>query len=85
MENEKDIKPIEQRRAKEATNGEQNRMEPFNELSELSLEERMNVADQIGIPAETPGEAAATGTAIDRNDREGGLAAEEETGEQRDR
>ena len=35
-------------------NGEENigedRIEQFNELSELSLEERMNVADQIGVP-----------------------------------
>ena len=41
--------------------------EQFNELSELSLEERMNVADQIGIPVNNLGDAAATGTMQDRD------------------
>lgn len=43
-------------------NADLERQEKFNELSELSLEERMAVADRIGIPAETHGTAAATGT-----------------------
>lgn len=42
---------------------DQDRVEQFNELSEISLEERMNVADKIGIPVDNAGEAAATGTA----------------------
>lgn len=42
---------------------DQDRVEQFNELSEISLEERMNVADKIGIPVDDVGEAAATGTA----------------------
>lgn len=37
------------------------RSEQFNELSELSLEERMAAADRIGIPVRDAGEAAATG------------------------
>lgn len=44
-------------------NFEHDRVEQFNELSELSLEERMNVADQMGIPVQDAGEAAATGRA----------------------
>lgn len=38
------------------------RKEQFNELSELSLEERMAVANQIGIPVENAGDPALTGT-----------------------
>ena len=45
-----------------AGNLDRDRKEQFNELSELSLEERMNVADQIGIPVSNAGDAAATGT-----------------------
>jgi hypothetical protein len=46
-----------------AENHDHERTEQFNELSELSLEERMNVADQIGIPANNVEDAVATGTA----------------------
>jgi hypothetical protein len=45
-----------------AENQDRDRKEQFNELSELSLEERMAVADQIGIPVANVGEAVATGT-----------------------
>ena len=38
------------------------RTEQFNELSELSLEERMNVADQIGVPRNNMEDAVASGT-----------------------
>ena len=43
-------------------NDDRDRTEQFNELSETSLEERMAVADRLGIPAGSVGEAAATGT-----------------------
>jgi len=43
-------------------NSGKGRKEQFNELSELSLEERMKVADQLGVPVYNAGDAAATGT-----------------------
>lgn len=52
------------------------RKEQFNELSELSLEERMNVADKIGIPVEN-----VSGIAGGSDDR----MEEESTGEEIDR
>ncbi|NTS41626.1 hypothetical protein HRG84_11980 [Flavisolibacter sp. BT320] len=63
MTNERDItEPLGPGRENEETTGH-DRVEQFNELSELSLEERMNVADQMGIPVQDAGEAAATGRA----------------------
>lgn len=53
-------------------NFDQDQIEQFNELSELSLEERMNVADRMGIPVESAGEAAATGTASGVDDAASG-------------
>ena len=54
------------------TEGEENsgnaRQEQFNELSELSLEARMNVADRLGIPVNDIGEAVALGTMRDRDE-----------------
>jgi hypothetical protein len=54
------------------TEGEENsgnaRQEQFNELSELSLEARMNVADRLGIPVNDIGEAVALGTIRDRDE-----------------
>lgn len=47
---------------------DRDRNEQFNELSELSLEERMAVADQIGVPVNDMGEAVATGTMQSGND-----------------
>lgn len=42
----------------------------FNELSELSLEERMNAADHLGEPKSTIEEAVASGTTRGNNDAE---------------
>lgn len=64
------------------------RNEQFNELSSLSLEERMNVADQIGVPAESVGDAASTGAASGRDDLAGGSGdrmERESTGEETER
>lgn len=47
------------------------RQEQFNELSELSLEERIAVADRIGIPVENMGDAAETGAMSGRDDLAG--------------
>lgn len=68
-------------------NGGRNPKEQFNELSELSLEERMAVADRIGIPVDNIGEAAATGTASGIDDATGDLnnQIEENTTERPDR
>ncbi len=71
-----------------AENGDRDRTEQFNELSELSLEERMAVADQIGIPTGNVGEAAATGTISGSDDAQGtsnGRFEEERTGVEPDR
>jgi hypothetical protein len=46
----------------QSAENQQGRTEQFNELSELSLEERMNAADHIGEPMSTVEEAVATGT-----------------------
>jgi hypothetical protein len=73
-----------------ATGNEENsgseRKEQFNELSELSLEERIAVADQIGILVKSVGDAGATG-AMSGDDEEGlddGIKGEN-TGEEMDR
>ena len=71
-----------------AENTGQERSQQFNEMSELSLEERMNVADQIGIPARDVIDASATGTSSGRDDLSGGSGdrmEEESTGEATDR
>jgi hypothetical protein len=60
----------------------------FNEMSELSLEERMNVADQIGVPARDVIDASATGASSGRDDAAGGSGdrmEEENNGEKTDR
>lgn len=46
------------------------RQEQFNELSELSLEERIAVADKIGIPAARMSDAVALGPVSVRGDDE---------------
>ena len=51
-----------------AENMGRERTEQFNELSELSLEERMAVADQIGVPVQNMREAVATGTVSSDDD-----------------
>jgi hypothetical protein len=71
-----------------AENTGRDRKEQFNELSELSLEERMNVADQIGVPVEQVSDAAATGAMSGRDDAAGGSGDDmenESTGEETDR
>ncbi len=60
-----------QQGAGDSENGSMDRTEQFNELSELSLEERMNVADQMGVPVESAGEAAATGAMRGADDNAG--------------
>ena len=63
-------------------------MDQFNELSELSLEERMAVADRMGIPVYNEPDAAAKGTGSGNNDSQGGANERMDTGstdEERDR
>ena len=65
-----------------------NRREQFNQFSEISLEERIAVADQIGVPVESETYAAATGAMSGRDDAAGGSnddMEEESTGEETDR
>lgn len=73
MENNKDIKPSHQPVTEDLQNEGRVQKEQFNELSELSLEARMNVADQIGIPVNNLGDAAATGTMQDRDNTTDGF------------
>jgi hypothetical protein len=64
------------------------RKEQFNELSELSLEARMAVADQIGVPVESVTDIASTGAMSGRDDVAGGSndgMEEESSGEATDR
>ncbi|HEV7331231.1 MAG TPA: hypothetical protein VGN63_09340 [Flavisolibacter sp.] len=71
-----------------ADNRERDPKEQFNELSELSLEERMAVADRIGIPVDNVGEAAATGAMRGDDNATAGSGDpmdEENTGEGMDR
>lgn len=65
-----------------AENGGGARKEQFNELSELSLEKRIAVADQIGVPAESVIDTDATGAMSGRDDaaRGSGDKMEEESG-----
>ena len=52
------------------------RREPLNEQSELSLEERMNAADQLGVPGEGVIDTDAT------NAMDGGVGLQERKHEQ---
>lgn len=63
MINEHEDHPQQQSTTGKAKLQEGERKPAFNELSELSLEERMAVADRIGIPVEDVREAAFDGTA----------------------
>jgi hypothetical protein len=77
-----------QQEAGNAQNGNLDRVEQFNELSEISLEERMAVADQIGIPVDNVGDAAATGAmrgSDDKPENSENQMEEENTGEEIDR
>lgn len=68
-----------------AENRGRDRQESFNELSELSLEERIAVANQIGVPAQSVSDAADTGAMSGRDDATGSSndrMEEESTGEE---
>jgi hypothetical protein len=67
MLNDRDINERRQV-SSDSGNAARDRTEQFNELSELSLEERMAVADQIGVPVQNAGEAAAMGTISSEED-----------------
>jgi hypothetical protein len=59
--------------AEREENNSSARLEQFNELSELSLEERIAVADRIGIPVNDIREAVALGTMQNRDESTEGL------------
>jgi hypothetical protein len=86
MANDREIQ--QQKGTGSAENLGRERQEQFNELSELSLEERMAVADQIGVPVQNVGDAAATGAMSGRDDAAGAPddgMEEESSGEETDR
>lgn len=68
MENERGMAQQQQPGANSGNKFENTTKEQFNELSELSLEARMAVADQIGVPVNNLGDAAALGTMQNRDD-----------------
>ena len=68
MVNDREINPQHQPDTGNAENSGTDHRDQFNELSELSLLERMNAADQIGIPVQSVGNAVATGVAMDTDD-----------------
>lgn len=71
MENDKKVPHQQQPGTGNTENEGKFRNVQFNELSEVDLEARMNVADQIGVPINNLGDAAALGTMRDReNDAE---------------
>ena len=72
MENQRDRDQQRQPGTGSAENVDQPRQNQFNEMTELSLEERMNVADQIGVPARDVTDASATGAMSGRDDSAGG-------------
>jgi hypothetical protein len=76
MANDRENKDQSQRETGSTENIGRERQERFNELSELSLEERMNAADRIGIPVETVSNAA---------DGSGDRMEEESMGDETDR
>jgi len=73
--------------AEHTDNRAHERTEQFNELSELSLEERMNVADQLGVPIDNMNDAVATGTMQDNDETpaSNNPMDEESTSEETDR
>jgi len=87
MENRNNLQQSQQGSGSaENTGGERNHQ--FNEMTELSLEERMNVADQIGIPVDNVADASQTGAMSGRDDAAGGSGdrmEDENTGERTDR
>jgi hypothetical protein len=88
MANDNENFPQQQQGTGSAENVGGDRKEQFNELSELSLEERIAVADQIGIPVANVSDAAALGAMSGRDDLAGGPndgMDEESTGDETDR
>jgi hypothetical protein len=88
MANDRDYNPQQHEQTGGAESQGRDRKDQFNELSELSLEERMAVADQIGVPVESVSDAASLGTMSGRDDLAGGSndrMEEESTGEETDR
>ena len=71
-----------------AENAGNDRTEQLNELTELSLEERMAVADKIGVPTEQVSDISDTGMLSGRDDAAGGSGdrmEDENTGKETDR
>jgi hypothetical protein len=72
MANERDDLQQGQPGTGSAENTGQERNQQFNEMTELSLEERMKVADQIGVPVDNVADASQTGAMSGRDDAAGG-------------
>ena len=88
MANDRENKAQQQDGTGSAENIDKDRQEQFNELTELSLEERMAVANRIGVPVENVSDADALGTVSGRDDAAGELddrMEEESTSEETDR
>lgn len=88
MANDRENNEQTQQRTGSAEEQGRERHEQFNELSELSLEERIAVANQLGVPSESVIDTAATGALSGRDDVAGGSGdrvEEENTGEETDR
>ena len=88
MENDKENSQRPQPVAGSAEDPATERKEQFNELSELSLEERMAVADRLGIPTAEVREGVALGTATSNDDaaqKPEELMEREDTGEELNR
>ncbi|HEY0039904.1 MAG TPA: hypothetical protein VGB71_04525 [Flavisolibacter sp.] len=88
MTNDRENNPQQQPGTGSAENLDRDRKEQFNELSELSLEERMAVADQIGVPVDSVIDIASTGAMSGRDDAAGGSndqMEEQSTGQETDR
>ena len=88
MANDRDERQQGQPGTGSAENTGRERDHQFNEMTELSLEERMNVADQIGVPVESVSDASETGAMSGRDDAAGGSGdrmEEQSTGQTTDR
>ena len=85
MTNDRENSQQSQPQSESAEKTGSGRNKQFNELSELSLEERMAVADRIGLPVEDIDDDATTGAMTGRDDtaREpNGRTEEASTGEE---
>ena len=77
-----------QQQSGSAENTGREREQQFNEMTELSLEERMAVADKIGVPVRDVADASQTGAGSGRDDAAGGSGdemEEQDTGQPTDR